>query len=525
MLFTPTKEQADITGAFRKFPKEGILITAGAGSGKTSTMLALAFEMESMTHPVTGKDLRAAYLAFNKAIATEAKAKFPANTYCSTVHSMAYQACGKAYHKRLSGGRRGRKVVGPTWASARRAAVILGIHQAIKCGERILQPAALANLAQAAVGKFCTSAATEIQSHHVPVPDGIDPEYHEPLRSAVLPWAVKAWQEIQVPDESLKILGAEDALKFKHNYYLKIWQLRRPDLTRDYDVLFYDEAQDANPCTLEVVMNFRDAGGLVVAVGDENQAINGWNGAINSMTAQYYPGARDYRLTKSFRFGQPIAEEANKWLTLLGSDMRITGHDPVKSEVGFFPHKPDAVLCRTNAGAIAEVITLLECDYKVAMVGESAKELTDLAWAAYNIKAGKGTDHPELCAFTTWAEVEEYADEPAGSDLRVFVTLVKMHGTRALIDTLKRLVKEDQADVTVSTAHRAKGREWDSVRISSDFRRPVDKETGEPGEITDEFMMLAYVATTRARKFLDRGGLALIDDYDLDEIDDMSDDS
>ena len=526
-----TIEQSDVRDCFRTWPEAGILVTAGAGSGKTSTMLALAETALNMLHPTTYRAIRLLYLAFNKSVAKEARGKFPANTHCSTVHAMAYAATGSYFNKRLSGGKRGRNQVGPLNASATKVAVMLGISRSIKCGEgegaRTLQPGLLANLARATVDNFCISADDTIGLHHVQIPDGIPAEYDSVLRRAILPWAHKAWEEIQLTDKQLAALNVDYAIKFKHNHYLKIWQLSRPDLARDYDVILYDEAQDANPCTLAVVKHAKDNGVLVVAVGDSNQAINGWNGAVDSMTEEHFPGARNFKLTKSWRFGPAIADEANLWLAALESDMRIVGNDATESEVGYFPHNPDAILCRTNAGAIAEVIRLLDAGLKVTMVGDVARELKQLVWAAYSIKAGKGTDHADLYPFDTWDEVQAYSEEPAGADLRVFVQLVNMHGTRALINALDGLTGEEDADVTVSTAHRAKGREWDSVAIGPDFRRPVDRETQEPIPMTPEFMMLCYVAITRARVNLYTAGLDFIADYlteyDLDNVDIMAD--
>ena len=41
---------------------------------------------------------------------------------------------------------------------------------------------------------------------------------------------------------------------------------------------------------------------------------------------------------------------------------------------------------------------------------------------------------------------------------------------------------EDTADLIVSTAHKAKGREWDSVRIANDFKAPQEDEEPRGGD-------------------------------------------
>ncbi|WP_216917389.1 UvrD-helicase domain-containing protein, partial [Nocardia noduli] len=69
-------------------------------------------------------------------------------------------------------------------------------------------------------------------------------------------------------------------------------------------------------------------------------------------------------------------------------------------------------------------------------------------------------------------------------------------------------------DVIVSTAHKAKGLEWDRVRIGDDFRGPTEHPvTGKLILPAPEELRLAYVAVTRARTVLDPGSLAYVYDH------------
>ncbi|SDG89690.1 UvrD-like helicase C-terminal domain-containing protein [Streptomyces griseoaurantiacus] len=71
----------------------------------------------------------------------------------------------------------------------------------------------------------------------------------------------------------------------------------------------------------------------------------------------------------------------------------------------------------------------------------------------------------------------------------------------------------------MSTAHKAKGREWPCVKIADDFTPPKDTDkhddTGRPvpGPISDSEARLAYVAVTRTRRRLDLGGLSWIHEH------------
>ena len=80
MSFDPTDEQQQAIDAF--LTKENMILEAGAGTGKTSTLKLLSAAMPKR---------RGLYLAFNKSGAEEAKASFPNNVTCSTVHSLAYR--------------------------------------------------------------------------------------------------------------------------------------------------------------------------------------------------------------------------------------------------------------------------------------------------------------------------------------------------------------------------------------------------------------------------------------------------
>lgn len=76
----------------------------------------------------------------------------------------------------------------------------------------------------------------------------------------------------------------------------------------------------------------------------------------------------------------------------------------------------------------------------------------------------------ELVLFASWGEVQNYAAyDPVGGNLQPFVDLVDTHGPEAILTAVDKLTDEGDADVTVSTAHKAKDREWPTVRIVDDF--------------------------------------------------------
>lgn len=461
-LHPPTGEQAAILDAAST--GQPLVIEAGAGTGKTTTLKMIA-GVQNMQ--------RGLYLAYNKAIADDARASFPANVDCRTAHSLAFRAVGSQYAHRLNGPR----------LPAREVARFLRIPAVLDLGAHALTSVKVARIVMDAVAAFCHSSSDEPAWWHIRDIPGldVDPAAMTELRQQVVPMLYRAWEDLT---------SMEGRLKFAHDHYLKMWALTRPTLPAGFVML--DEAQDANPVIAEIV---EAQSSQRILVGDQSQAIYGWRGAVDAMES--FDGQR-LVLSQSFRFGQKIADEANVWLELLSAPLRLTGN-PVKDSRLDRVDQPSAVLCRTNAGAIGQAMAATASGLRPAMVG-GGDDIRRLAKACQDLRNGRSTEHPELMAFASWAEVQDYAEHDAGgADLKTLVKLVDSHGPEAIIRIVDQLVDEHNADIVISTAHRAKGREWGTVRLAADFNEPYDAE----GRLVQAEAMLTYVAVTRAKDVLD----------------------
>lgn len=480
--FAPTAEQRAIIDAAAT--GANLTIEAGAGTGKTSTLQFLADAL--------GRK-RGVYLAYNKSIAGDAARKFPSNVLCKTSHSFAFGAVGRNFRARLDAPR----------LPAQQAAVILGIHEPIKlagvvpASEVTLTPKQLARIVGETIQRFCYSDNQEIGPWHVPLVPGVDKLAQRELARYLAPIAQRAWDT--------DLTQQNGRLRFTHDCYLKMWILTDPQLNADYVLL--DEAQDSNPAVAGLVAR---QNAQQILVGDRAQSIYGWRGAVDAM--QRFDGQRFY-LSQSFRFGQAVADEANKWLSLIdGTELRLRGFDQIPSRLAELD-APDAILCRSNGGAISRVIAELGKGRRTALVG-GGKDIKAFARAAQQLMAGQPCDHPELMAFSYWAEVQEYVQAGEGSDLKVLVNLIDRYGADELETLVDRLTDERYADVVVSTAHKAKGREWHNVQIATDFQEPKESDDPEKeARVPREDAMLAYVAVTRAQRVLDREGLAWVDNW------------
>ncbi|MGW7304257.1 UvrD-helicase domain-containing protein [Streptomyces sp. NPDC054835] len=469
-LFTPTDEQAHAAAHFQA--GHHMALQAGAGTGKTSTLALLAHSTKR----------RGRYLAYNRAIAQEAATRFPPTVTCKTAHALAYAGLGHRYSRRLGAPRR------PAW----RTGQDLGINKPVRIADHTLTPTTVSNAVMRTVTRFCHSADTQLTPHHVPLLRGLDgPEQHEELAALITPFAERAWADLQDPDDG--------AVRFDPDHFLKLWSLTNPKIPADF--LLLDEAQDTNPVVEHIFNNQRDHAQLAM-VGDSAQAIYHWRGAKDVMTS--FAGTH-LTLSQSFRFGPALAHEANRWLTIAEAPLRLTGSTSMPTDLGPL-EAPDAMLCRTNVGAIRHVMALLSAGIRVALVG-GGDSLRSLALAARQLQDGRPTSHPELVLFPTWGAVQDYAAyDPSGRDLQPLVDLVDTHGTDAILSAVNQLTQEKQAQITVSTAHKAKGREWSRVKIADDFIPPKDTEELDvhgkpiPGPVDPSEARLAYVAVTRARR-------------------------
>jgi superfamily I DNA/RNA helicase len=469
--FPPTPEQQAALDAF--VTGQNMVIEAGAGTGKTTTLRLLA----------ESTDNQGIYVVYNKAAQTDAASSFPTNVQVRTAHSLAFGAVKNGKKGGLMGRLNGNRL--PSKACVN----ILDIPAGFQADEDHFIPDwIIARSALDAVGRFCNSADDEVNEYHVPKIDGLEDQ--RSYKQYVVTYAKKAWDDLN---------SLSGKLQFKHDHYLKIWALSRPTLRCDFVML--DEAQDANPVIAKVV---EDQEMQQVMVGDRCQAIYGWRGAVDAMSD--FDAENRMILSQSFRFGPAVAEQANKFLDLLDAPLRLSGFEKIASTVGIV-QEPDAILCRTNASVIENAMSAQAGGKRVAIVG-GTREIEEFTKAARDLMEGSSVSHRDLVAFKSWNEVVAYAKSEEGRDLRVMVSLIENYSVEAILSVCQASVNESSADIIVSTAHKAKGREWDHVRISNDFTAPEEGEVPSRPEL-----MLAYVAVTRAKITLDQGALSWVNDY------------
>jgi len=479
--FAPTAEQTAIVDA--SVDGRSLVIDAKAGAGKTSTLIEIA-----RANP----DSRMCYLAFNKAIATEAIDKFAAagakNVEVRTAHSFAYRAVGKNMRDRL---------VQDSWAIKTALEPRIGppIAAVAQTKEEV---AAYKYAVLSTINRFQQSADMTIGLKHVPA------KAREELQGGLIAsLASESWNEMTREGSSLPVT---------HDTYFKMWQLGKPRLP--HDTILFDEAQDSSPVMLDVVE--RQKGAQKIYVGDPHQAIYAWRGAVDAIESLATSGdLPKFPLSQSWRFGQEIADVANRILDVKGEKNLIVGaplregKEPGQIVVG--TSVPDVILTRTNAGIVREAITQLANGRTVGIVG-GVNEIAAKMLGAYELATQDHTNIRFYSEFSNWNDLVVAAQTDDGAQFAPFVRMVEEYGPElpGIVTQLKtECVSPETADVTLCTAHKFKGQERKVVALSSDFRDFCTQDE-KTGKITFDKAEanLVYVAVTRAEQVLDLGGFA-----------------
>ena len=467
-ILKPTDEQ--ILAIDHARHGQSFKVIAYAGTGKTTTL-----QMMSNAMP----ERRGMYLAFNKAIANEAQSKFHRNVNCRTFHSLAYRSVPRGITDKLRLPR-----LSPSFLAQEYRLTPISLRRLMggRYEKYTLMASRLASLVTNAVGYFCSTNSQYPAPRHIQAPSWLHADDIEALQKHLYPAVERRW---------LESIDVNHPAGIGHDIYLKYWAMSDPIIPADY--VLFDEAQDADPLMLGILLKQKNT--QVIYVGDAHQQIYQWRGAVNAM--QQLP-LTESRLTTSFRFGDEIAQVANHLLGALKETVPLLGNPNVHSKVVNKPHTKmrDAILCRTNARAMELLLAGLVKGEKVSLQADHVK-LNRFVDAASMLKQGKRVmDVPELSWFNSWHDVHEYCETNEGSDIKPLVKLVDDHGTDPLKRALAKITPIEQADYIISTAHKAKGLEWERVHLEDDYQFKIN---GLEHKISDEELRLLYVACTRAK--------------------------
>lgn len=295
------------------------------------------------------------------------------------------------------------------------------------------------------------------------------------------------------------------------------------------DWVLIDEAQDTNAARRALALKMLKKTGRMIAVGDDRQAIYGFTGADADSLDLIAKEVNSKRLplTVTYRCPKAVVKEAQR----LVPDLQAHETAPEglvralplegKNGVWFKGEKPapvDAILCRNTKPLIETAYSMLGAGMGCRVEGRDIGEgLVKLATRWKSVKTLQQMD--EKLEDYRDREVQKWAakgreDRAQATEDKVEALLtisrsLSHEGKNAVSDLVEWVRKlfgdtkpgEVPKVVTLSTIHKAKGREWDRVYFLARDTTLPSQYARKPWQLQQE-ENLEYVAITRAKKEL-----------------------
>lgn len=225
-------------------------------------------------------------------------------------------------------------------------------------------------------------------------------------------------------------------------------------------------------------------------------------------------------LTRSFRFGPRIAKVANYILRQSKNPPTelIEGTPDKDTKVNLYPGSVKGratMLSRTNMRLFESLVQIPSTFHVIGGVSDML-DLVEAGWHKWRDSVGRpapgrAPKNQRVDRHRTWADLVDASEHDEEPELVRLVKIVDTYQDKVpeiLADLRERsMPTEEEARFVVSTAHKAKGREWDVVILMDDFAPPsqlramLAKRRFTPEEYNQEINLL-YVAATRAIRHL-----------------------
>jgi superfamily I DNA/RNA helicase len=476
-------------------------VTAVAGSGKTTTLVALVRDI-AKREPNT----RIAFLAFNKSVAAEIASRVSglSQVTASTFHALGMRLLGRALPTlRVEE----RKVA--QWLDQQPGAVAMDVR------EFVLRTVSIAK-------QRLLDAADK--------PTWVNMVQHYALDECLeVPTDAKVSYALDIALDALRAsqqLTESGVIDFDDMLYEVV---RRGLRGVQFHWVLVDEAQDTNPARRELARMLLAEGGRLVSVGDPYQAIYGFTGADNDALAQLTRAlsSTELPLTVSFRCPQRVVEEAQRYVPHIqsapGAPVGLVERTTFPAFLRDIsrPHDPPlgptrAILCRYTRPLVSLAFTLLSAGVGCRIEGRDvASSLKTLARRWKRVRSVSALRR-QLAAYE---EQEVQRLERAGRTQQAQAVRDRVGTLCAVCDglpddapvaevsaRLDALFGDTQPGevpkvVTLSTVHKAKGREWPTVYLLGENVYMPSPYATQAWEQEQERNLL-YVAITRAQQAL-----------------------
>lgn len=293
-------------------------------------------------------------------------------------------------------------------------------------------------------------------------------------------------------------------------------------------VLVIDEAQDMSSDDFLLVQSLMMSNEemRVIAVGDDDQNIYQFRGSssryLQTLIRQY--NATLYELTDNFRSEQTIVDYANNFVQQLTHRIKTDPIISVSKNSGTLDANANitnlitnihqdgttAVLTRTNEQTLQIAYLLKQQGKHVCFIqqtdGFRFANLAEIRFFLKHIGGTEGAISPERWQAAKQRTEQKYATSKCLEPIKRFFREFETTYTTLYLSDLTEFIFESSIDdfistedntIFVSTIHKAKGREFDTVHLLTFGTKENNND-----QISQESLRTLYVGITRAKKNL-----------------------
>lgn len=501
--------------------KDNIVVSATAGSGKTTALVEIARIIASGEEYSQNPNGNFVFLAFNKSIQLELNDRLPNGFESKTLNSFGF-----AFLRNIN---KYWKIDSRKYMKLAQAIVSRLYHNE-------------QNQEQYKIALTLVKAADMCRNNLVEPNDS--PEFWQtmfdynidildsdiPLIQAILiagEWL--ATDRKQQIENNYARLIIQDVIKNVPKRYIdftdQIWLSLKWNLVKpEYDIILVDEAQDLNKMQLEMVLQALNHTGRGIFVGDKSQSIYGFAGADHNSIDNIITATDAKVLPLSITYRCPLSHvELAKQI-----DPSIEASDNAKEGIvatiesnqlvnELMPHyqnrEQTLVLCRVNAPLVKYAFMLLANRIPAKIKGkEIGKSIVNVIQKIAKKKSFDFDEfHAELYQWYT-KEYQKMAQKKAKEVQMQMLTDkydtilalydgINPHSLNQFCDEIEAMFTEESGVIVLSSVHKSKGLEAKNVFILRPDKLPLIWKNQTEKDLIQE-MNIKFVALTRSKNKL-----------------------
>lgn len=472
--------------------KGSCILSAVAGAGKTTTILEAAKQMPG----------QCALVAYNKKIAEEIKDRLVKmgvdwkKAQAGTVHSFGFNAYRKAFPNVKVDDHKVVNLIDDNCDEAMRA-----------YSQTIAKLVSLAK--QRALGVAPNRNLQNIDQwidiwDHFDLLSNVDDDREVP-QDAIIRTAIEI---LQKSNRQTSVIDFDDMIYLPLVHSVRMWQ---------FDNVFVDEAQDTNPARRALVRVMVKKGGRVIAVGDQKQTIYGFTGTDNDSLDQIRAdfNAQTLPLSVSFRCAKEVIKFAQQWNTEIQHHEKAAEGSVSSINLNQIFARNDlnetsAILCRNTKPLVELAFSMIRkriaCKVEGRDIAENLKKLVT-RWKIKTINAleeklDQYMDRERTKLLARKQEAKMQVIEDTVETIKVIIDQCRTENKTQIqdvVDYIDGLFADNvQGILTLSTGHKAKGREWENV-FWLDRAGTCPSKWARQQWQKDQEINLCYVIATRAK--------------------------